>query len=473
MPIFDPDKLEKWSCGTWKDTPKGDISGFSIDSRNLHFGDLFVAIKAERNGHDFLRSATENGACASIVENVKLDVPLPQLLVKDSLHAFHQIAHQHRLEFEGEVVGITGSCGKTSTKDILGLLLGEGNALCTEGNLNNHLGVPLTLLRCDNKKHKFAVVEAGINQPGEMSMLAETISPNIVLVTIVAPSHLEGLGSVENIASEKAELFSRPDNVRKVIFPQECLEYEKFSTLYNTGEGVVVLREGEPTSEPSPIEAFYSIWTETNKNGDSSLLRLWRHGFPSFSLSLPYLSKGMGKNAALAVLAAIELGVSVQEISERLPRFRPSTLRGRCFQGRGRSYLVDCYNANPASMMDSIEFFRNQFPDLPKLYVLAGMEELGNDGKNLHHSVGQCIELDPSDLVILIGEKATWMAPALLENGYSESQIIVLAEINDAISLVEDFDGAILFKGSRSYQLEKLLPAWAVEENENRSDVQC
>ena len=179
------------------------------------------------------------------------------------------------------------------------------------------------------------------------------------------------------------------------------------------------------------------------------------------------------EHAALAVLAAIELGVSVQEISERLPRFRPSTLRGRCFQGRGRSYLVDCYNANPASMMDSIEFFRNQFPDSPKLYVLAGMEELGKDGKNLHHSVGQCIVLDPTDLIILIGEKATWMAPALLENGYSESQIIVLAEINDAISLVEDFDGAILFKGSRSYQLEKLLPAWAVVENENETDEQC
>ncbi|MDG1324526.1 MAG: UDP-N-acetylmuramoyl-tripeptide--D-alanyl-D-alanine ligase [Opitutales bacterium] len=473
MPIFDPDKLEKWSCGTWKDTPKEGISGFSIDSRNLHSGDLFVAIKAERNGHDFLSSAKENGACAGIVENVKLDIQLPQLLVQDSLQAFHQIAHQHRLEFKGEVVGITGSCGKTSTKDILGLLLGEGNALCTEGNLNNHLGVPLTLLRCDNNKHKFAVVEAGINQLGEMSMLAETISPNLVLVTIVAPSHLEGLGTVENIASEKADLFTRSDSVRKVIFPEDCLLYEKFSNLYNTGDGLVVLREGEPNSEPSPIEAFYSIWTETNKIGGSSLLRLWRHGSPSFSFSLPYLSKGMGKNAALAVLAALELGVSVQEISERLPRFRPSTLRGRCFQGRGRSYLVDCYNANPASMKDSIEFFKNQFTDSAKLYVLAGMEELGEGEKKLHHSVGQCIELDPTDLIILIGEKATWIAPALLEKGYSESQIIVLSEINDAVSLVEDFDGAVLFKGSRTYQLEKLLPAWAVEKNENGTDEQC
>ena len=473
MPRFDPDQLEKWSCGTWKESPQANISGFSIDSRKINSGDLFVALNAERDGHDFLSSAEENGACASIVEKVNLNVPLPQLLVKDSLKAFHNIAYQHRLNFKGPVVGITGSSGKTSTKDTLGLLLGEDKALCTEGNLNNHLGVPLTLLRCDNNKHQFAVVEAGINQIGEMAMLAKTISPSIVLVTIIAPSHLEGLETIENIASEKADLFTKSDHTQIVIFPEDCLKYEKFQNRYNSGEGVIVLREGEPTSNPSPLEAFYSIWTETNKMGNSSLLRLWRHGSPSFSFPLPYLSKGMGKNAALAVLAALELGVSVQEISERLPKFRPSTLRGRCFQGRGRSYLVDCYNANPASMKDSIEFFRNQFSGSPKLYVLAGMEELGEDAQNLHYSVGQCIDLEENDFVILIGEKATWMAPALLENGYAENKIIVLSDMNDAVPVVEDFEGVVLFKGSRSNKLENLLPTWAVEENEAGKNDQC
>ena len=473
MPIFAPDKLEKWSSGTWKERPKEYISGFSIDSRKIESGDLFVAIRAERDGHDFLSSAETKGASASIVENVKLNVPLPQLLVKDSLKAFHEIAHQHRLEFKGPVVGITGSCGKTSTKDTLGLLLGEDRALCTKGNLNNYLGVPLTLLRCDNSKHKYAVVEAGINQIGEMSMLAKTISPNIVVVTIIAPSHLEGLETVDNIASEKADLFTKSDHIQTVIFPEDCLNYKKFLDRYNSGRGVIVLREGEPTSEPSPLEAFYSIWTETNKIGDPSLLRLWRHGFPSFSCRLPYLSKGMGKNAALAVLTALELGVSVQEISERLPRFRPSTLRGKCYQGRGRSYLVDCYNANPASMKDSIDFFKNQFSGLPKLYVLAGMEELGDEGKDLHYSVGGCIDLEEDDLVILIGEKAAWIAPALLAKGYDENKIIVLSKAIDAIPIVEDVDGMVLFKGSRSYELEKLLPSWAVEDDGVEKNEQC
>ena len=236
---------------------------------------------------------------------------------------------------------------------------------------------------------------------------------------------------------------------------------------------MVVLREGEPNTKPSSREAFYSIWTETNKDGDSSQLRLWQHESPSFSFPIPQLSKGMGRNAALAVLAALKLGVSVQEISERLPRFRPSALRGRCFQGRGRSYLVDCYNANPASMKDSIEFFYSQYHRKPKLYVLAGMEELGDNSRELHYEVGSHIKLEEQDFVILIGEKASWIAPALLAQEHNESRIIVLPEMEDAIPIVEDFEGVVLFKGSRKNQLEKLLPTWAVEDINIRNDEKC
>jgi len=473
MPIFDPDQLQDWTQGEWKSFPTDKISGFSIDSRGIKKGEVFVAIKAERDGHDFLSAAAKNNAAASIVEDLKLEVPLPQLIVKDSIRAFHDIAHNHRLKFEGPVVGVTGSCGKTSTKDILEILLGENEAVCTQGNLNNHLGVPLTLLRSDNEIHNYAVVEAGINQLGEMSMLAKTISPTMVLVTIIAPSHLEGLESVEKIASEKANLFLDSEKTQTVFFPEDCLKYEKFSDRYRNGENVVVLREGEPLSRPSSKEAFYSIWTETNKDGGSPQLRLWQHESPSFSFPIPRLSRGMGRNAALAVLAALKLGVSVQEISERLPRFRPSALRGRCFQGRGRSYLVDCYNANPASMKDSIEFFSSQYSGKPKLYVLAGMEELGENSRELHYEVGSNIKLEEKDFVILIGKKASWMAPAILEQENNESRIIVLPKMEDAVSIVEDFDGVVLFKGSRKNQLEKLLPTWAVEEVKVRNDDKC
>ena len=465
MPIFDPDTLAKWTLGDWKLSPKRSMTGFGIDTRKLNNGDIFVALDSDRDGHDYLSDAKDKGAAAGLVKKVKLDVSLPQLLVKDPCKAFQDIASRHRKKFNGTVVGITGSCGKTSTKDILAILLGKDETLYTEGNFNNHLGVPLTLLRIDHKNHKRCVIEAGINKIGEMSLLSRMISPDIVIVTLIAPSHLKGLINLETIAAEKSDLFLKSNRETTVIFPEDCLKYKEFTSNFRDKKNVIVLREGKPDNVVKPKESFYSIWTETNKIGSPLVLRLWRHGLPSFSISLPILSKGMGRNVALAVLAACEAGVSVQEISERLPRFRPSALRGKCFQGRGRSYLLDCYNANPASMEDSIVFFKSKFPSSPKLYVLAGMEELGENEKFFHVELGRKIKGEKDDVFILLGQKASWIADGLLENGIKESQIIVLMEISDAIPVVEDFNGSVLFKGSRSYELENLLPGWAVEEN--------
>ena len=473
MPTFDSDLLAEWSGGEWKSKPSDLISGFSIDSRSISCGEMFVAIEAERDGHDFLSSAAENGAGAALVNKVKLEVPIPQLVVGNTLSAFHRIARGHRSDFEGSVVGITGSCGKTSTKDTLGLLMGQDQTLSTEGNLNNHLGVPLTVLRMNDATHRFAVVEAGINGIGEMSMLARTISPDLVIVTLVGHSHLEGLGSVENVAREKAKLFEGFDSDPLVLFPEDCLSYELFSKKSETGKNHLVLKEGKPSREPRRNEAFYSIWTETNKNGGSWMLGLWRHESPFLSLPLPAVSAGMARNVALAVLAACELGVSVQEISDRLPQYRPSALRGRRLQGRGRTYFLDCYNANPSSMKDSIEFFSTQCSDLPKLYVLGGMEELGEEGPRLHDEVGRSLSVDKRDRVVLVGEKAAWMAEGLLAGGAGDDQVMVFDHADDAISLVEDFEGAVLFKGSRLNELERLLPAWAVDEREMGDGVEC
>jgi UDP-N-acetylmuramoyl-tripeptide--D-alanyl-D-alanine ligase len=473
MPSFDSDSLAEWSGGGWKSKPNGLISGFSIDSRSIREGEMFVAIEAERDGHDFLEKAAEKGARAALVKKVDLGVSLPQLVVEDTLSAFHRIARGHRKNFNGSVVGITGSCGKTSTKDTLGLLMGRDRTLSTEGNLNNHLGVPLTVLRMNDDTHRFAVVEAGINGIGEMSMLARTISPDLVIVTLVGHSHLEGLGSVENVAREKAMLFDSLESDPLVLFPEDCLPYDLFSKKSETGENYLVLKEGKPPREPRRNEAFYSIWTETNKNGGSWMLGLWRHGSPFLSLPLPAVSAGMARNVALAVLAAFELGVSVQEISDRLPQYRPSALRGTRFQGRGRTYFLDCYNANPSSMKDSIEFFSTQCPNVPKLYVLGGMEELGDDGPRLHEEVGRSISVDQKDRIILIGEKAAWMAEGILDTGAGDDQVLVFPQVEDAVALVEDFDGAVLFKGSRLNRLESLLPTWAVDEREMGDDVEC
>jgi UDP-N-acetylmuramoyl-tripeptide--D-alanyl-D-alanine ligase len=461
---FDPDNLAQWGKGRWEILPTQEISGFSIDSRNLGNGDLFVALKDKRDGHDFMQQAKDSGAVGALVSRWVRDVDLPQLKTADSLISFQEIAFNHRNNFKGQVVGVTGSCGKTSTKEILRILLGKEKTLSTRGNLNNHLGVPLTLLEIDPLLHRYAVVEAGINQPGEMKYLSSMIDPDYAIVTLIGHSHLEGLGSLEKVAEEKSKIFNSGKKNPKVFFPESCQSFSPFQKESLSGKDYVVLRNGEPkSSKIAKNEAFFDFRTETETNGGSSMLRLWRHESPFFSVSLPAFSSGMVSNMALSLLVASDMGINDQDLFERLPQYHPSTLRGKTLQGRGNEYFVDCYNANPSSMLDSIRFFREAYDSVAKLYILGGMEELGKEEVQLHKQVGESLVLDSQDLVILLGEKAPWMAPGILNSGANEEQIIILPNKEDAVSIIEDFRGASFFKGSRSNQLETLVPTWAVD----------
>ena len=464
---FDPDNLAQWGKGRWEIQPKSEINGFSIDTRNLGDGQMFVALKDKRDGHDFVQQAKDSGAVGALVSRWVTDVDFPQLKTPDSLLSLQDIARNHRNLFSGQVVGITGSCGKTSTKEILKILLGENVTLSTRGNLNNHLGVPLTLLEIDPELHKYAVVEAGINQPGEMEQLSNMINPEYSIVTLIGQSHLEGLGTVEKVADEKSRIFNTPGNNSKVFFPNTCQNYAPFKKENLNGRDYIVLKQGEPTGRNiEENEAFYDFRTETETNGGSSMLRLWRHESPFFSVKLDPISSGMASNMALALLVASDMGINDKDLFERLPQYRPSTLRGKTLQGRGNKYFVDCYNANPSSMIDSIDFFRNSNPEINKLYVLGAMEELGENEKELHVNVGKRISLGAKDLVLLIGEKAGWIADGILEGQGSDEQVIILPDSENAVSIIEDFKGAVFFKGSRSAKLETLVPSWAVDQLE-------
>ncbi len=471
---FDPDNLAQWGKGRWEIRPQEQISGFSIDTRNLGHGELFIAIKDKRDGHEFMQQAKNAGAAGALVSRWVSEVDFPQLKTADSLFSLQEIARNYRNQFNGAVVGVTGSCGKTSTKEILKILLGEDHTLSTRGNLNNHLGVPLTLLEIDPEIHRYAVVEAGINQPGEMEQLANMINPDYAIVTLVGESHLEGLGSVQKVAEEKAKIFNAPGNDAKIFFPQGCLAFSPFKEKSMAGRDYVVLKAGDASGQKiGEKEAYFDFRTETKTNGGPSTLRLWRHGSPFISISMPFISWGMASNMALAVLVANDMGVNEQDLFERLPQYRPSTLRGKTLQGRGNTYYVDCYNANPNSMMDSIQFFTNSNQSKNKLYVLGGMDELGEKGEELHRKVGKSLKLGNGDLVILIGRKARWMAEGILESQAVESQVIVIEEKESAVPIVEDFQGAIFFKGSRSHQLESLVPEWATEIESQRRNPKC
>ena len=244
MPFFNPKNLENWSGGKWNQAPSNGICGFSIDSRLIKKGELFIAIKADRDGHDYLDKAVNAGAGGALVENINPSSEIPQLRVDDTLRAFQEIARNHRNQFTKPVVGITGSCGKTSTKEVLSHLLPR--AVSTEGNFNNHLGVPLTLLRIDQKEHQFAVIEAGINQAGEMTELQEMINCDFVVITMVGQSHLAGLGSVNRVAEEKIKLWTEGegDSKRWAIFPESCLLYPSFKKALKEKNQFLVLKNG-------------------------------------------------------------------------------------------------------------------------------------------------------------------------------------------------------------------------------------
>ena len=466
MEPFDPVEIAKWCGGEWNRVPDPRIKGFCIDSRTVTLGNLFVALKAERDGHKFINQAVAGGAVGALVDHYEKSSDCPQLLAKDTLCAFQKIAQKHRSLFSQKVIGVTGSCGKTSTKEILRLLLTDSH--CTDGNLNNHLGVPLTLTKINLDKHKYAVVEAGINMPGEMDVLAEMINPDVCVITSIGESHLEGLGTVNNVAAEKIKLWPRSNSGCLGIFPEELLKYEPFNNAFNESDRrcILVKKESSSVSEYNPNRVYYDVSTETNECGHSQDLIINRCGCPPLVSRIPHSSEGIIRNMVLACVVAWKLGITDEEICERLPQYRPSGLRGSCLVGRGCHYVLDCYNANPSSMLDSINFFLKKFNSVPRLLLLGGMNELGHSSKAIHRETGKSIRLKHRDHAVLLGEHAPEFADGMMESGAAEEQISILKDPENAKPLIEEFKGAVLLKGSRSYQLESLIPEWAVEEFE-------
>ncbi|KXU34541.1 hypothetical protein AXK12_07260 [Cephaloticoccus capnophilus] len=444
MTSFDAAELAQWAQASWTRFPGGGLGGFGIDTRQLRPGQIFVALKTEnRDGHDYLAAAAQAGAAAALVARADASIDLPQLVVEggdtrggsrggDTLRAFQQIAQKHREKFQaagGRVIGITGSVGKTSTKNLLAALLGAQSGqgdrvLATEGNLNNHLGVPLTLTRIDAARHRFAVIEAGIGGPGEMAPLAQMIGPDVAIVTAVAAAHLAELGDIDGVAREKAILAA---HVR--------------------AEGVAIF--------PAPLgdfEAFRSSKTQRIDEGT--------FGGLTREFTLPTLSAGMAQNARLAIRAALYLGVAPAQIQARLKAWSPAPLRGQTLsEPDGRFLYLDCYNANPASMADALDAFYAQAPEaLPRVFVLGGMEELGERSAMFHRALGRSLRLRAQDRAYALGDEAEALRTGALEGGQvTPEQIRVVETLDSLRAKIADFRGALFLKGSRRYRLEDLV----------------
>lgn len=453
MPAFPPEHLARWTGGRWTTTPAAPLAGFAIDTRRLRPGEVFVALRTEkRDGHDFIAAARAAGAAAAVVERPSADAGLPELVVPDALRAFQVIAREHRRGFDGRVAGITGSAGKTSTKDLLALLLGP-DTLATEGNLNNHLGVPLTLTRLDPARHRFAVVEAGISEPGEMDPLAEMIEPDVALVTLVGPAHTDALGGLDGVAREKAVLPAavRPSGV--ALFPRATADFAAFRALDVRRiviERADVMRPAEPPND--------TVYFTVTHRADETAIAIAYGPPPPLVFTLRRVSDGMAQNAVLAVCAALWLGVSAAEVRERIRQWAAPALRGEIRRTADQMLYLDCYNANPASMGDALAAFGEIAPPgRPRLYVLGGMEELGAVSAEHHRNLGRQLALRPEDHVCVIGAEAGDVRAGALEAGARRDQVEVVTSLAPVAARLAPFRGAVFVKGSRKYRLETLF----------------
>lgn len=449
MPTFAPEQLATWTGGRWTARPTAALRAFGFDSRKLGAGDVFIALRTEkRDGHDFLGDAATAGASAAIVSAPR-PVALPQLVVADPLAAFGGIAREWRRLFRGRVVGISGSAGKTSTKDLLALLLGgaASGVAATEGNLNNLIGVPVTLTRLDPALHRVAVIEAGINTPGEMARLAAMIEPDVAIVTLVAPAHTEELGGIEGVAREKALLPAavRPGGV--AIFPESAAAFAPFAALRSRKK--VVSRGGDAAGE--------RVAFTVEQHGDRTELALAEAGRGMARFAFRRVSEGMAQNAALAITAARELGVADGDIRARFAEWRPARHRGEVRRIDGRLVYLDCYNANPASMSDALDAFEAIAPaGEPRLYVIGCMAELGAEAPAHHRALGRRLRLRAEDQLFVIGEHAEVVCAGVLDQGDLSRQIQIAASTAPMAAAFAEWRGAVFVKGSRRYALEKI-----------------
>jgi UDP-N-acetylmuramoyl-tripeptide--D-alanyl-D-alanine ligase len=444
---FDPAELARWTGGQWSAPPPPSVNGLHFDTRRLEPGAGFVALShGKRDGHDFLEAASESGAACAIVEQ-KCGGPLPQLVVANAMKALADIGQAQRERYRNPVIGITGSCGKTSTKAMLQACLGVSRCHATPGNWNNCIGVPMTLFGLDSETQDFAVIEAGISEPGEMKRLSGMIQPDLVIVTQIGSAHLEGLGNREGVAREKLQLMAQARSEARLVVPESVYAFSECKAYAD--RTCLVLEGAAPVPEPAPAQV---VRYERTDEGIKILEVLY-----SFASASP----GMCSNAALAIVATQILGADLAVGKAALASWQPDAKRGQCLEHNNQIFYVDCYNANPDSMRDAMTAFEATVPtEAGRAYVLGAMNELGHAAVGLHEALGRSLRLRQKDRLWLVGPSEltdAYLAGAEAA-GVLPEQIVSSTSVDEIKSGIAAFEGAVFLKGSRCFKLESLLP---------------
>ena len=421
------------------------FSGCSTDSRTIEDGNLFIALKGDNfDGHDYVSIAEANGASSLLLEN-EVSHSKPALQVKDTRRAMGLLARSWREELSIPLVAITGSNGKTTVKEMISSILsGISEVHATSGNLNNEIGVPLTLFGLD-KKHQYAVIEMGANHPGEIERLSAIAQPNVAVITQCAPAHLEGFGSIEGVAKAKAEIYSglqasgtaiiNADDEYAEFWRKSCKHLNQFSFGIKTDSADLVAKNINFLVEKNIIQF------ELNSASESIEIRL------------PLSGEHNVMNALAAAACCLKLDVSMASIKAGLENMLPVKGRLQIKNGKqGARIIDDTYNANPTSLDAALKVL-NQFKG-SKFLVLGDMGELGGTAIQHHVEAGETAKTAGIDHLLTIGELSIHAMQSFGDGAtHFESYEVLAKELVDKM----DGDTTILIKGSRYMHMDQVV----------------
>ncbi|MDD2512260.1 MAG: UDP-N-acetylmuramoyl-tripeptide--D-alanyl-D-alanine ligase [Proteiniphilum sp.] len=415
----------------------------STDTRMCEKDSIFFALKGERfNGNLFAGKALEAGCAYAVVDEWPEGEPPDDriILVDDVLKTLQQLATYHRRKLKIPVIGITGTNGKTTTKELIAVgLAREFKVAYTQGNLNNQIGVPLTLLSM-NRSHEIAVVEMGANHPGDIRELCEIVEPDYGLITNVGEAHLEGFGSFEKLVSTKRELY---DFIRahegKVFVNRES------PILYELSEGMdrILYGRDDPSLFASGTLADATPFMEFD----------WRFFDRSYRVRTRLVGEFNFDNAIAAVAVCKFFGINAESISAALEEYEPDNYRSQFKRTARNDLIIDAYNANPTSMKASVGFFASIPASLPKMVIIGEMKELGAVSGEEHGKLVRYLRKYSFDRVCLVGEAfRQWVDAADGFRCYDDVDELITALQERLVS-----DHYILLKGSHAVHLEKAI----------------
>lgn len=429
------------------------ISGISTDSREITVGDLFIPLIGVRfDGHSYINRVQNSGAAAALwQQNVAIpaDINIPLIIVKDTLVALQQLAHNYRKKIDPVVIGVTGSNGKTSTKDLISSILStEYRVHKTKGNLNNHIGLPLTLLTMPVDT-EVVVVEMGMSNLGEIKALSIIAMPDIAVITNIGESHIEFLKSRENIAKAKLEIIEglKKDGKLVLLGDEELLR--KSIELKNKGNNIIWVGKNEDNDfYPKEIKMDENYYTQFIDNKSESYI-------------IPLIGTHNVVNSLMAIQVGKLLKISEANIRKGLLNLQITGMRLEKMSAKnGALILNDAYNASPTSMKASIELVASFNSHGKKMAILGDMLELGERSKTYHEEIGALCAKLGIDFLITTGDFGEFMACQAINQGMSREKVCNIREIENIARYVlqlTDSDTVILVKASRGVHLEKVI----------------